>query len=51
VEVFHAVSAAGEAPVGPAYAEHHVESYLVGPAEESDPARWRTEVVVPYRES
>jgi AraC family transcriptional regulator len=32
-------------------AEHHYESYLVGPADEPDAARWRTEVVVPYRES
>jgi effector-binding domain-containing protein len=31
-------------------AEHHYESYLVGPEDEPDAARWRTEVVVPYRE-
>jgi effector-binding domain-containing protein len=32
-------------------ADAHFESYLVGPAEQEDPALWRTEVVVPYRES
>jgi effector-binding domain-containing protein len=32
-------------------AEHHYESYVVSPADDPDPAHWRTEVIVPYRES
>jgi effector-binding domain-containing protein len=37
------VAAAGRAPAGP-----HWEVFHTGPAIEPDPARWRTELVVPY---
>jgi effector-binding domain-containing protein len=34
----------GYAPAGP-----HWEVYFTDPAAEADPARWRTDIVVPYR--